>query len=190
MLRTYEGIIDHPVSIHEKKISWLTKTTLTSIQDQLKQLAAYGIIQFLPQKDTPQIHFLLNRASAPFLQINQDNYHFRKTQFSNRVKKMISYVTNQSSCRSKFIGTYFGDDANKACGICDHCLAKKRKVVTEAEFILIEENILKKMYSPYSVNQLLSDHPLMSKEKIWDVINFLLAEEVIQINEQGFILKK
>jgi hypothetical protein len=37
-----------------------------------------GIIEYLPQKETPQIHFLVNRAPAAFLHIDQEQYLKRK----------------------------------------------------------------------------------------------------------------
>ena len=74
LLRTYEGITDGLVSIHEKQITKLTKQTIEEVKRQLQQLQTLGIIEYLPQKETPQINFLNNRAPAQFLYIDQKNY--------------------------------------------------------------------------------------------------------------------
>jgi ATP-dependent DNA helicase RecQ len=78
LLRTYAGIIDNRVSVYEKQLARLCRLTIEEVQEQLLLLRSYGIIEYLPQKDTPQIHYLLNRASAQYLQINQDRYLLRK----------------------------------------------------------------------------------------------------------------
>jgi ATP-dependent DNA helicase RecQ len=78
LLRTYEGIFDNRVSVYEKQLARLCRLTIEEIKEQLLQLQSFGIIEYLPQKDTPQIHFILNRASAQFLQIDQDDYLLRK----------------------------------------------------------------------------------------------------------------
>ena len=40
----------------------ICKLDIATVQKQFQQLAAMGIIEYLPQKETPQIHFLVNRA--------------------------------------------------------------------------------------------------------------------------------
>ena len=189
LLRTYEGIIDNRVSVYEKQLARLCRLTIDEIKEQLVELQSFGIIEYLPQKDTPQIHFLLNRASAQYLQIDQDHYLERKKQFSERVQKMIRYVELTDACRSSYISSYFGDIEVKDCGICDNCLTKKRKSLSAEEFGLIETLIMQSITPLIKVDDLLMLLKKYSNEKIWTVIDFLQAEQSIYIDEQGFIKK-
>jgi ATP-dependent DNA helicase RecQ len=134
LLRTYEGVYDNRVSIHEKQVAKLIRKTIEEVRSELKQLNALGIIEYLPQKETPQIYFILNRAPAQFLYINHENYLQRKQQFELRTTTMLHYLHLQKECRSKYISGYFGDTAIKECGICDVCLHKKGSNLTEEEF--------------------------------------------------------
>ena len=189
LLRTYEGIIDNRVSIHEKHLARLTRLTIDEVKDQLLQLQSFDIIEYMPQKDTPQIHFILNRASAQYLHIDQDHYLERKKQYIERVENMIRYIELTSECRSRFIANYFGDKTTKDCGCCDNCLARKRKVLSTKEFNLIETRIRQSVTSGISVEQLLVLLKKISREKIWIVLEFLQGEQVISIDEQGIIQK-
>ncbi len=189
LLRTYEGIFDNRVSIHEKQLAWLSRLPIETVQDQLQQLRSFGTIEYMPQKDTPQIHFLLNRASAQYLQINQDQYLLRKKQYAERVENMIRYIELKELCRSSYIANYFGDAAIKDCGICDNCLAKKRKAISPEEFSAIEKQIIELSAKKLTIDQLLLSFKTISKEKIWAVLDFLQAEHVLMIDEQGLIQK-
>ncbi len=189
LLRAYQGIFDNRVSIHEKQLAWLSRLPVETVQDQLQQLRSFGIIEYMPQKDTPQIHFLVNRASAQYLQINQDQYLLRKKQYAERVENMIRYINLTDECRSRYMANYFGDAAIKDCGVCDCCLVKKRKSLSAAEFSEIEKRIMELSLEKITVEQLLLSLKNVSKEKIWTVLDFLQAEQVLVIDEQGLIQK-
>ncbi|MCK9404217.1 MAG: RecQ family ATP-dependent DNA helicase [Chitinophagaceae bacterium] len=187
LLRTYEGIYDNRVSVYEKQLARLTSLPIENVIDQLRQLQSFGLLEYLPQKDTPQIHFVLNRASAKYLQIKQDAYLERKKQYTERVEHMIRYIELPDACRSSYISRYFGDTELKDCGICDNCLAKKRKALSPEEFKLIETKIRQSIGKSISVEQFFTTHPSISQEKIWTVLTFLQAEHILSVDEQGIL---
>ena len=189
LLRSYEGIIDNRVSIHEKQLAWLCRLPIEQVKEQLVLLQSFGIIEYLPQKNTPQIHYLLNRAPAQYLHINQDNYLARKKQYTERINTMIGYIALPEGCRSRYIASYFGDEQCKDCGNCDNCLARKRKSLTQEEFGVIEANILELAAAGIMVEELLAGLKSVSKEKVWAVLEFLQGEQVLLIDEQGVIRK-
>ncbi len=188
LLRTYEGIFENRVSINEKFLAKLGHISVEEVRNQLMQLQSFGIIEFLPQKDTPQINFLLNRASAQYLQINQDRYLDRKKQFRERVENLVQYSQLATECRSRYISRYFGDETHKDCGSCDNCLAKKRKSVTEEEFAMIQTSLFQYARQGISINQFLAEMKTTSKEKIWAVLEYEQGEGNISIDELGMIL--
>jgi len=186
LLRTYEGIFDNRVSIFESSLAKVMRTESNNIYHQLKELAAYGIIEYLPKKESPQIHYLLNRAPAKYLHIDHDAYHARKQNYTSRVQDMIRYITDANTCRSQFIGKYFGDTQLPACGICDHCLNKKKKELSHYDFSTIEKNIQTKLTAnPQSIDTLLAQLSSFSKEKIWTVLDFMQTEGNVMITENG-----
>jgi ATP-dependent DNA helicase RecQ len=187
LLRTYAGIIDNRVSVYEKQLARLCRLTIEEVQEQLLLLRSYGIIEYLPQKDTPQIHYLLNRASAQYLQINQDRYLLRKKLYIERVENMLRYITITDACRSQYIASYFGDAETKECGVCDNCLSKKRKALSNKEFDLLQKQILGSL--PLKLDLLMTSLKQFNKEKIWSVLDHLQSEQLISIDEQELVKK-
>ena len=47
---------------------------------------------------------------------------------------MIQYVHETTECRSKLIGSYFGDHELNDCGICDNCLRQRSIHLSKEEF--------------------------------------------------------
>ncbi|SJZ35244.1 RecQ family ATP-dependent DNA helicase [Sediminibacterium ginsengisoli] len=186
LLRAYQGIADNRVSVFEKQLARLCRTDIDHIKKQLRQLAAYGIIEFLPQKETPQIHYLLNRAPAEYLHINHQAYIERKKLYAARLEQMIAYI-RLSSCRSLFIGNYFGDENRKECGICDNCLERKKKPLSAAEFKVLHADIMQQLTKQTTMNSLLQSMPAYSREQIWQALQFMQNEDLIRLHEDGTV---
>ena len=188
LLRSYQGIFDNRISIFEKRMAGICKQSIEAVQNQLQQLAAMGIIEYLPQKETPQIHFLVNRAPAAFLHIDQDLYLSKKEAFTTRINTLINFAINPACCRSVFIGNYFGDTDKSSCGICDYCLAQKKTKLESAAFTSIEQQLYASLTrSPSPINQLLITLGKDKEEEIWEVIRFLESENRLILKEDGTI---
>jgi ATP-dependent DNA helicase RecQ len=188
LLRSYQGIFDNRISIFEKRMAGICKQSIEAVQNQLQQLAAMGIIEYLPQKETPQIHFLVNRAPAAFLHVDQDLYLSKKEAFTTRINTLINFAINPACCRSVFIGNYFGDTDKSSCGICDYCLAQKKTKLQSAAFTSIEQQLYASLTrSPSPIDQLLITLGKDKEEEIWEVIRFLESENRLILKEDGTI---
>lgn len=137
LLRTYGGIFDGPIPISETQIAWILKRDIISIKEQLLELHTRRIIDYIPKNDTPQLIYIHDRVRSEELQINHENYLGRKKAYLKRINNMIDYIQS-TTCRSTFIGSYFGDTTIKACEICDNCTEKQTAPHREA---LIKEII-------------------------------------------------
>ncbi len=188
LLRSYQGIFDNRISIFEKRMASICKQSIEEIQKQLQQLAAMGIIEYLPQKETPQIHFLLNRAPAAFLHIDKDQYLKRKEAFTTRINTLIHFATNPDCCRSVFIGNYFGDIDKNNCGICDYCLSVKKNKIEADTFTSIEKQLFVLLSkTPTPIGSIFVALAKEDKDAVWEVIHFLEAENRLIMNEEGTI---
>ncbi|PWT76508.1 MAG: RecQ family ATP-dependent DNA helicase [Bacteroidetes bacterium] len=143
LLRTYAGIFDYPVSIHEKTIATLLRKQIEVVISDLQKLHVYGIIDYSPQKDSPQLYLAKPRVPAANVKINEENYSKRKESYRKRVESMLDYLGGKE-CRTVFISNYFGERAAKPCGICDSCLSKKNKSLTKQEFEDIYQRVKEK----------------------------------------------
>lgn len=187
LLRSYEGIFDNEVSINEKLLSRLTQLTAEELSKQLKQLEAFGIVKYQPQKETPQIFFMQGRAPAEHLTFNQKDYLKRKQQYQLRIDAMERYILLTSNCRSQYIGNYFGDLTMRKCGYCDICLRQKNIPLTKEEFTSISDRILLSINGSTDIKQVLDQLSGIKKEKIWKVLDYMQDEQLIKVNEEGLI---
>ncbi len=191
LLRNYGGIFDMESFISEKQLVSIVKTDLENIKQALQQLHRHGIIQYSPQKENAQLQFKENRPAVEDLFINPHNRLQRKEQFELRVKAMLGYVSDTNICRSKVIGTYFGDENIEDCGVCDVCLWKKGNELSPAEFTQLQQQILTAASAQgFVVKDFISRLGSKQKERVWKVIDHLLAEEKVMLSEDGLLRKK
>jgi ATP-dependent DNA helicase RecQ len=191
LLRGYEGIFDQATSISEKVIAGLMRAEVEAIKKQLSELNNAGIIEYRQQKDTPQLFLLRNRIKAEDISINMVAYNKRKEQFQQRMKQMVNFVKEGTECRSRIIGSYFGDEHIKPCGICDNCLKKKAATLTKEEFEALYHRIINMIkYEPLHTKDLLLKLNEIKKEKAWKVLEFLQAENKIEMDKNGWVKLK
>lgn len=188
LLRTYSGIYDQPVSISEKQMAEQLKIPLQEIQSLLQDLQHRGIIQYYPQKENPQLFFPTPRIRAEELIINQNSLSTRKKQYQERLQAMLDYAENQKDCRSQAIALYFGDLSTKPCGTCDNCLRTKKQLLTGVEFEEIKAAVIqlleKQSLSPTTIISVLKNK---NETHVMKVLDFLQAEETIQVNNDGTV---
>lgn len=189
LLRTYSGIYDQPVNISEKQIASLLKCSLEEIQTQLQDLQNRGILTCYPQKEEPQLFFPVPRIRAEELVINQGNLQSRKKQYEERLRAMLDYAANSSACRSQLLASYFGDLSSKPCGTCDNCLRQKKHSLTSIEFEEIKTELMQRLQKgPLPYTELMAVLKHKKEVHVMEVLDFLQAEEIIQLKKDGTIV--
>jgi ATP-dependent DNA helicase RecQ len=120
-----------------------------------------------------------------------DAYRERKRKALERVSHLKKYVTDPYGCRSRFVAVYFGDGEAGACGICDNCLRKKSIELTKEEFDTLQHRIINIIkYESLAGNELLEKLNGFKKEKTWKVLEFLEAENKIEVDSAGRVRLK
>ena len=188
LLRSYDGIFDFPSMINESQLAKFIQISNKKLIQSLVELKGLGIIDYVPQKEKPQIYFIQNRVKAEDLYINEQNVLKRKKAFEKRLDAMVNFATNEVQCRSKMIGTYFNDNVISACGICDNCLKNKKITITTEEFNAISGQIKKEILrNPISSADLFQKLTSFRENKIWKVLTFLQEENAISVDSEGLI---
>ena len=188
LLRSYEGIFDFPATVYESKLAKFVQVDMETLKKDLKKLNDYGIISYAAQKDKPQITLLQNRMYNDNYSINASDYLKRKQNFEERVNAMIGYIKKSSGCRSQHIAAYFTPVKINACGICDNCINDKVIHISTEEFNHITNHIIdctKDM--AVSVEDILVSLKSIKKEKVWQVLNYLIAEGKLRSDKDGKI---
>ncbi len=191
LLRSYGGIFDQPVAVSERQLARMLKANANEVKEQLVILNQHGIIKYLPQKENPQVRFRQNRVRAEDLYINISAYNKRKDVYEQRVKVMRDYIKSSKDCRAVITARYFGDENIKACGICDNCLRVKKEVTGSREFELISSRLKEILNGQsLSIKELLQQVGTVKEEHLWKIINYLVAEQKLNVAEDGRVSLK
>jgi len=189
LLRSYEGIFNYPATIYESELAKFLRKNIADVKQELLLLKMHGIVDYSPQKDTPQLTLILNRMYADSFVINLANYLARKKNFEIRITAMVDYVANTVNCRSQVIARYFNDLNVKACGICDNCINQRDVVISKEEFELINRHIVNFIgQKNVPVKELINQSKQFKKEKLWKVIDYLQSEKKLTFDLEGNIL--
>jgi ATP-dependent DNA helicase RecQ len=192
ILRRYNGIFTEFKAIDEQEIATLAGYKVEKVKELLKRMWQMRIIRYIPANTSPMIFFDEERLPIEDLYISPETYIHRKRLMTERFESMLDYSSNESECRSVQIQRYFGDKEAKPCGICDICLAEKRRqksVGAEDNGKATNNKIAE------SILSLLREQPLSAREIVRKVscepqlivenIDNLLSEGKISRSDEG-----
>lgn len=133
ILRMYNGVFTEFRSINEQDIAASSGYTVERVKELLKRMWQMRIIRYIPSNSSPMIFFDEERLPTKDIYISPDTYLHRKRLINERFENMVIYASNQTECRSVVIQRYFGDLDAQPCGICDICLAKRKRTKNDAK---------------------------------------------------------
>jgi ATP-dependent DNA helicase RecQ len=189
LLRSYQGILDNAVTIHEKQIAKHTQQTEAVVIQQLQALHQLQLLSYKPATEKPFIQFLLNRASANFLLLNESFIQQQKSNFEKRVQAILQYATAINDCRSNFLASYFNMALPQVCGICNNCLQQQQTPLQAAKFKAIENSIfsLLQQQNVISFNQIVAATKA-PKNHVQTVLLFLVEQQQLQYQNNMYSL--
>jgi ATP-dependent DNA helicase RecQ len=184
VLRLYGGaIMNSYVRISEGYVAKALKMKEEEIVRKLKHLDELRIASYQPMKDKPQVTFVLPRQDAEKLPLNVQRLQARKELIESKMKAMIEFVTTSHRCRMQIVQDYFGEDTFQTCGICDVCVARKKKE-NQTEMENIRTEVLKFVQQkPCSIEQLEEIINPEDTELFVDIVRDLVDEGFIEYDE-------
>lgn len=183
ILRMYNGVFTEFRSINEQDIAASSGYTVEKVKELLKRMWQMRIIRYIPSNSSPMIFFDEERLPTKDIYISPDTYLHRKRLINERFENMVIYASNQTECRSVVIQRYFGDQDAQPCGICDICLAKRKRSKNDANSLCTTIlNILSQdsIEAREICRQLKADPQLVAK-----AIDILKSENKISATSDG-----
>lgn len=196
ILRRYNGIFTEFKAIDERELATLTGYTVEKVKELLKRMWQMRIIRYIPANTSPMIFFDEERLPTKDVYISPDTYLHRKRLISERFCSMVDYANNNLECRSVLLQRHFGDNEAQPCGICDICLAERRRKKQEAANKNAEgENIDINPQVKAKILSIINQSPLSAREVMHEVggepqfigkiIDELKAEGKIYLSNEG-----
>ncbi|PZF71155.1 RecQ family ATP-dependent DNA helicase [Taibaiella soli] len=138
LLRQYNGIFQHPVTIRLAAIANQLKMPQAKIEQAIIQLHRMGMLEYRQPKEGPQLFFHHYRVDSRHLLINHERIRRLRERHEARTKVMIQFLEQQTICRDRILLSYFGEQPGKDCGHCDVCQSKEKKdpIILSAKLLL------------------------------------------------------
>lgn len=121
--RSYPGIFDTYFEIHEKEFSKRLNISESQLDQQLKELEKYGILDISWRSSLPSVTLNHERLPDDYLMLTQEAYNHRKQITLEKLDAAINYL-KADRCRSQVVLEYFGQSSSP-CGKCDICRHNK-----------------------------------------------------------------
>ena len=176
MLRTYGGIFEDTKTININYLCSTLNLYKSQLLKQLETLHEDKIIEFYNSNSSAQITFLVPREDNRTINIYAKEIEQRNTLKIRKLNALVTFIENDTICRSIQLLTYFDEKNIEDCGICDVCISKKKDNYN---------NISQDIKNAIS-NELRSNGDLSSKE----LVILLHFEEVAIINCLQLLLEK
>ena len=187
VLRIYGGeSFGSFMNISEQKIVQHTQKSFIEVKQMLSALSDQHILDYQESKDIPQIVFTVPRQHEKNLSIDQNFLKERKETSLSKATAVSDYVANSSQCRTQQLLEYFGEKLEQRCGVCDFCVADKRKHSEDESFVKIRSAILTQLVdSPMEVDKLIKSIKNMKKERVVDVVRLMLDHGDLYYDKLG-----
>lgn len=186
LLRAYSGIFEEFVTINEYEIARHLGLDRQRVIEQLKQLEHFQLLQYEPQKDSPQLVFTRARTDNDTMSFNYELLSHRRKAHEERLTSMLRFLKQRTRCRSQQLLHYFGETESARCGICDVCLGRNRLQLSDLEFDEITEHVRSLLaQQPLSVVELVSHTGKAKEKQLLEIIQFLLDSEELRYNESN-----
>lgn len=180
LLRSYGGLFTDYEYIDESIVATFSGLSQHETYQTMKSLSMRHIIHFIPQRKTPFITFVQDRAE--FINLPANIYDDRKTEFIKRIESVIAYASDDYICRSRQLLRYFGENIQSDCNQCDVCSKSKHDDTVEDKIIQLLDD--------YEWHQLTDIMKIDASSPDLDrAIKYLVQEEIIHIDGDKISLK-
>ena len=177
LLRSYGGVFEQETKINEFWLSQKLGILSTNVVDILNQLHSENIIEYQKSTKNAELFFLIPREDDKTINSISKNIEKYIQQKIKKSEELLQLVNNNSICRSKQILTYFNEDANTNCGMCDVCLNNKE------QYTNIEAKITDFLnQNKFATSQQICTNINATEKNVLVNLHQLLSEEKIAIN--------
>jgi ATP-dependent DNA helicase RecQ len=186
ILRSYSGVLTDFVRISETDLSKRMEIPKEKIVEGLTKMHKLKVVNYIPQKQLPQIIYCKERMDIKEVVISANHYNERKNESLKRIDAVINYVTSQNKCRSRILLNYFGETDAKRCGKCDVCLERNKAELSEMEFDEIINQIKPLLLEKQlSMDELVKNVKGVGEDRLIRAIQWLIDNDKITTDNSG-----
>ena len=152
LMRKYTGVFSYPVTVDEDYLASVSGVSVPQLRRLFYLLSVEHVIRYIPCDHTTVIFLRENRLHPKDVKLGAERYRQLRDTSCERTEKMISYVSEDSTCRSRYLLEYFGQDESEDCGNCDICRAAASRPARTRK--ALSSYILDDMNGDYTLNDI------------------------------------
>jgi ATP-dependent DNA helicase RecQ len=180
ILRSYGGVFTEFVPVREKELGQRLGVSAEKTKELLTYLDQCGVVSYIPATGLPNIYYLSPRQHPDRIPLSKRNYEDRKQMALQRLQSMLTYIRNQSECRSVQLVSYFGEKKSIPCGSCDVCTEQRKSGLRDTVYDKLCMDILRLInLGTQHPEEIISGLP-SDPDKTASAIRNLLDEEILK----------
>lgn len=182
VLRTYGGIFEYDIKINTLLLAKKLNVVESFIISGLEKLAKDDVIDYKGSHSDLELTYLVPRDDDRTINTFAKNILEQNKLKEHQVAQTLSYIENNTECRSRQLLAYFGETNSIPCGICDICLNTSQ---TKTDLKLIKKQITEFLATQPATSRTLQRMVKLDREPLLKVLQELLEEEVLIINNKN-----
>ena len=151
ILRTYGGIFDQEIAVKLDVIASKADVKSDTVVNILKQLEKDEIISLKLYQTDAQVTFLQPREDDKTINRIANIIKQQNDLKTKQINDILQFVSNNDTCKSVQLLSYFGEINIKDCGICSFCIEQKQEKIK-----IDTTNIIKRIVALLEVKSLSS----------------------------------
>ncbi|MBR1405626.1 MAG: RecQ family ATP-dependent DNA helicase [Bacteroidales bacterium] len=121
LMRRCEGVFSFAVEIDEPWFAAQVGADVPTLRQLLYRLSLEHLVNYIPA-DRSDVLFLHHERLEPGnVALAPKRYQLLRESAHARSQAMLDYVSEEDTCRSRFLLAYFGQEKSEDCGTCDIC---------------------------------------------------------------------
>ena len=124
LMRKYTGLFSYPVPVDEEYLASRIGVQVPALRQLLYKLSLEHIIKYIPSDHATVLFLHHVRLRPKNVDMDPERYALLKASSTERMQKMIDYISEEDICRSAYLLEYFGQTESADCGTCDVCRGK------------------------------------------------------------------
>jgi ATP-dependent DNA helicase RecQ len=184
LLRTYGGIFDQLVKINTLLIADKANVSEDQVIKTLVRLEKENIIGLNLKKTDAEITFIEPREDDKTINRIANTIEIQNKQKVNQINDIISYISDEWTCKSQHLLSYFGETDAEVCGICSVCIDKSKKFNGDSQTNAIEIVISLLQKGDLSSRELIEKSSL-KEEELTNTLKLLLEREAITLTNHN-----
>ena len=189
VLRNNIGVFSQYCWLDESLISRETGYSQHQVYECLTKLSSLHIVHYVPKKHASQVTFLQNRVPTRKIVFSKEIYEERKERYERQIRSMLTYIQNNTECKSRQLLQYFGEEFDEDCMLCNSCMQKYYPTPSEEEYKAIHDCVLQQVSkdNPLKLSDIKLSHFLNDFHINYVLQRMIDSKEIIRIRDFEYV---